>query len=192
MFSEYCIVHSIILLIVANTNQIDAITKWPKSLFHVNSSCKFDDGEKLPRLLIPSCHLVRPQLSLSWSIFLSSKECWNSHPGSWLKRLPDWNASWSNPPCNALLISINFIQKSFLLIMAEKKSPDSKVHGANMGPTWVLSAPGGPHVGPMDLAIREGLGASWLWLPPLWSVRWKSSGVSRVKRTALEHRKFFT
>ena len=25
--------------------------------------------------------------------------------------------------------------------------PDSKVHGANMGPTWVLSAPGGPHVG---------------------------------------------
>ena len=31
--------------------------------------------------------------------------------------------------------------------------PDSKVHGANMGPTWVLSAPGVPHVGPMDLAI---------------------------------------
>ena len=32
--------------------------------------------------------------------------------------------------------------------------PDSKVHGANMGPTWVLSAPDGPHVGPMHLAIR--------------------------------------
>ena len=31
--------------------------------------------------------------------------------------------------------------------------PDSKVHGANMGPTWVLSAPGGPHVSPMNLAI---------------------------------------
>ena len=31
--------------------------------------------------------------------------------------------------------------------------PDSKVHGANMGPTWVLSAPDGPHVGPMNLAI---------------------------------------
>ena len=30
---------------------------------------------------------------------------------------------------------------------------DSKVHGANMGPTWVLSAPDGPHVGPMNLAI---------------------------------------
>ena len=32
--------------------------------------------------------------------------------------------------------------------------PDSKVHGANMGPTWVLSAQDGPHVGPMNLAIR--------------------------------------
>ena len=31
---------------------------------------------------------------------------------------------------------------------------DSKIHGANMGPTWFLSAPGGPHVGPMNLAIR--------------------------------------
>ena len=30
---------------------------------------------------------------------------------------------------------------------------DSKVHGANMGPTWVLSAPDGPNVGPMNLAI---------------------------------------
>ena len=33
--------------------------------------------------------------------------------------------------------------------------PDRKVQGANMGPTWVLSAPDGPHVGPMNLAIRD-------------------------------------
>ena len=32
---------------------------------------------------------------------------------------------------------------------------EKKVHGANMGPTWVLSAPDGPHVGPMNFAIRE-------------------------------------
>ena len=31
--------------------------------------------------------------------------------------------------------------------------PDSKVHVAKMGPTWVLSAPDRPHVGPMNLAI---------------------------------------
>ena len=33
-------------------------------------------------------------------------------------------------------------------------SPESKVHGVNMEPTWVLSAPDGPHVGHMNLAIR--------------------------------------
>ena len=37
----------------------------------------------------------------------------------------------------------------------ELSNPDNKVHGANMGPTWVLSAPDGPHVGPMNLTIRE-------------------------------------
>ena len=31
--------------------------------------------------------------------------------------------------------------------------PDSKVHVANMGPIWGRQDPGGPHVGPMDLAI---------------------------------------
>ena len=33
--------------------------------------------------------------------------------------------------------------------------PDSKVHGANMGPIWGRQDPGGPHVGPMNLAIRD-------------------------------------
>ena len=32
--------------------------------------------------------------------------------------------------------------------------PDSKVHGAYMGPTWGRQDPGGPLVGPMSLAIR--------------------------------------
>ena len=31
--------------------------------------------------------------------------------------------------------------------------PDSKVHVAYMGPTWVMSAPGRPRVGPMNLAL---------------------------------------
>ena len=35
-----------------------------------------------------------------------------------------------------------------------KQSPDSKVHAVNMGPTWVLLAPDGPHVDLMNLAIR--------------------------------------
>ena len=44
--------------------------------------------------------------------------------------------------------------------------PDNKVHGANMGPTWVLSAPDGPQVGPMNLAIcvlvKDISGASYI------------------------------
>ena len=45
--------------------------------------------------------------------------------------------------------------------------PDSKVHGANMGPTWDLWAAGGPHVDHMILAIWVGLETSenglWQW-----------------------------
>ena len=33
-------------------------------------------------------------------------------------------------------------------------SPESKVHGTNVGPTWVLSAPDGPHFGPMNLGYQ--------------------------------------
>ena len=33
------------------------------------------------------------------------------------------------------------------------ESPDSRVHGANMGPIWGRQDPGGPHVGPMNFAI---------------------------------------
>ena len=53
---------------------------------------------------------------------------------------------------------------------------DSKVHVAKMGPTWVLSAPGGPHAGPVNLAIRVAI-SLWKDLIP-WRTRlhaWRSS-----------------
>ena len=31
--------------------------------------------------------------------------------------------------------------------------PDTKDHGANMGPIWGRQDPGGPHVGPIDFAV---------------------------------------
>ena len=34
-------------------------------------------------------------------------------------------------------------------------NPDSKIHGANMGPIWGRQDPSGPHVGPMNFAIWE-------------------------------------
>ena len=33
--------------------------------------------------------------------------------------------------------------------------PDSKFHGANMGPIWGRQDPGGLHVGPMNFAIWD-------------------------------------
>ena len=46
--------------------------------------------------------------------------------------------------------------ETFRIQFREKsKNPDSKVHGANMGPIWGRQDPGGPHVGPMNFAIWE-------------------------------------
>ena len=45
---------------------------------------------------------------------------------------------------------INQYQSRYIDIM-----PDSKVHGANMGPTWGQQDPGGSHVGHVNLAILD-------------------------------------
>ena len=53
--------------------------------------------------------------------------------------------------------------------------PDSKGHRANMGPTWVLSAPDGPHVGPMILAIRVLINIHW----PVFNIEcWKHNQIT--------------
>ena len=48
---------------------------------------------------------------------------------------------------------------NFLCIISKQTSmidiPESKVHGANRGPIWGRQDPGGPHVGPMKIAIRD-------------------------------------
>ena len=41
-----------------------------------------------------------------------------------------------------------------LMQISRENYPDSKVHGADMGPTWVLSAPDGPHIGPNEPCYR--------------------------------------
>ena len=37
----------------------------------------------------------------------------------------------------------------------KKHTPDSKVHGANMGSIWGRQDSGGPHVGHMNFAIWD-------------------------------------
>ena len=57
--------------------------------------------------------------------------------------------------------------------------PDSKDHGANMGPAWILSALGGPHAGPMKLAIRLCMGC-YCYDPLVWN---NYRQVSNIRRT---------
>ena len=61
------------------------------------------------------------------------------------------------------------INQAFQFMESELVITDlnSKVHGANMGPTWVLSVPDGPHVCPKNLAIRGAFiyGATYLYQP---------------------------
>ena len=51
--------------------------------------------------------------------------------------------------------NVNEITLLKYVLNQRNNNPYSKVHGANMGPSWVLSAPDAPHVGPMNLDIRE-------------------------------------
>ena len=57
----------------------------------------------------------------------------------------------SNPPFVPFARGSSYVVT--LTGSADWAYPESKAYGANMGPTWVLSAPGGSHVGPMNLAI---------------------------------------
>ena len=52
------------------------------------------------------------------------------------------------------LIELNIAGNTAHTELQHRVDPDNKVHVANMGPTWVMAAPGEPHVGPMNLAIR--------------------------------------
>ena len=61
--------------------------------------------------------------------------------------------TWFELFCAWACINFTHIFLGYFTVIAAGNHPDSKVHVAYMGPTWVLSAPGGPHVGPMNLAI---------------------------------------
>ena len=64
----------------------------------------------------------------------------------------------------ASAIACPFVAKSWgklhdtLLTPASKQhTPESNVHGANMGPIWDRQDPGGSHVGPMNFGIWDPL-----------------------------------
>ena len=61
---------------------------------------------------------------------------------------------WHPSPYRRLLHRVYGYQlKEYNSESADETYPDSKVHGAHMGPIWGQQDPGGPHVGPMNFAI---------------------------------------
>ena len=50
----------------------------------------------------------------------------------------------------------NGAQRTISAQCATENIPDSKVHGANMGPIWGRQDPGGPHVSPMNFVMWDG------------------------------------
>ena len=57
------------------------------------------------------------------------------------------------------MVCVKWVEQSLVILRLEMDTlfqahvPDSKVHGANMGPIWGQQDPGGPHVGPINFAI---------------------------------------
>ena len=50
-------------------------------------------------------------------------------------------------PCDKFTLFVDVIQMA--------PDPDSKVHGAIMGPIWGRQDPGGPHAGPVNFASGD-------------------------------------
>ena len=109
---------------------------------------------------------------------MSSANCWlfwyGLKPEFWIIRPMPWLLlpwllvlPWYQQPWHLLHMKNRYVSSvrtyfsstcAILLVRKVRKCdciPDSKVHAAYMCPTWVLSAPGGPHIGPMNFVIRD-------------------------------------
>ena len=78
----------------------------------------------------------------------------------WLVSWRHQAIAWTNFVLSSNLfygIPLKVITQEMLLNLI-RNIPDSKIHGANMGPTWGRQDPGGPHVGPMNLVIWDVFG----------------------------------
>ena len=80
-----------------------------------------------------------------------------TEPFIWWQQLPCTHMAGHITDCTTVVWMTQYMGWQTSKHLRRRRDPDSKVHGANMGPTWVLSAPDGPHVGPMNLAMNLAL-----------------------------------
>ena len=133
---------------------------WPNQVIDI------DGWQEWSFISLPDRTLLY-HLLLYWLPMISSLNVLYCSPNCLGKYMEKQESSWTLASLVALQIYIVIKHKDVALfavcikamlltgVHLSVKIPDSKVHGANMGPIWVLSAPGGPHVGPMNLAIKD-------------------------------------
>ena len=93
-----------------------------------------------------------------------------------------------------------------LLLWYMLTHPDSNVHGVSMGPIWGRQDPGGPHVGPMNLAIWAAIKSLWphgvryfeygfRYWPAPWqhqAITWTNVDMPSVNSSCIHYRVSFT
>ena len=95
-----------------------------------------------------------------WSFQKKWQSCTNSSERKWIirgEREPDGEEcpiyASMDPQAGPLLVLHGRNYLTHCRLNKQGSSPESKIQGANVGPTWGRQAPGGPHVGHMTLAI---------------------------------------
>ena len=95
-------------------------------------------------LTVPRCH---PAYSYGW--IQSCTDCLPNFEVTTL-RILFWLRHLDGYTCVVECRTVALMER---LARSMQPYPDSKVHGANMGPIWGLQDTGGPHVDPMNFAI---------------------------------------
>ena len=106
-------------------------------------------------------------------LIVSIKNILHKHLSGWRKEVLQNSCDLMSTLCHAILLdlptyivapiwfwskdNVHFPQLSLNTRWCLKIMPESKVHGANMGPIWGRQDPGGPNVGPMNFAIWDSI-----------------------------------
>ena len=114
------------------------------------------------RIMVSSCFLLHKMAAIVQMTFWN-EFCWKKNSAF----------SVNFPWCPIIIWAMSASISSYTALL---HYPDSKIHGANMGPTWGRQDPGGAHGGHVNLSIWIGhaLTALLLWSKQylLWITIW--------------------
>ena len=120
------------------------------------SCCSNFDSNDLMRLILCTWHnsfavMACAKLWPYWIIIFQFRATHiHTRFGLWAHNLI---VKWVPDHSGVSHVPIGRLSSAGIFLKALHVDPDRKVHGANMGPIWGWQDPGGPHVGPMNLAI---------------------------------------